>query len=330
MAASQAAEGNNNETVWSALCGSDSSEQLAEESPLPTSPSLGAFAACACVSPRRALRLLPRTRRVTALYDYTERNADDELTFRRGDTFELLSTDARESGDEGWWIGRSGDRVGVFPSNFVAVRDDGESETELGAARDDEEEREASARRMSVIPEGLVEVACDELSFDDVIGLGGFGKVFRGTLAGQLVAIKCFAYANDDANEEATRRLLDSVRNEARLFWQARHPNVVELKAVCLEPPTFCLVMQYAYGGSLNALLAAAHRRIPFDVLFDWTTQIAAGMRYLHDDAPVPLVHRDLKSSNSKSSHTPHCTLTLLFQASLSSFFCFVSLYSPC
>jgi len=36
------------------------------------------------------------------------------------------------------------------------------------------------------------------------------------------------------------------------------------------------------------------------DVLVDWATQIASGMNYLHEEAKLPLVHRDLKSSNSK------------------------------
>ena len=34
------------------------------------------------------------------------------------------------------------------------------------------------------------------------------------------------------------------------------------------------------------------------DVLIDWAIQIARGMAYLHDGAPISLVHRDLKSSN--------------------------------
>lgn len=40
---------------------------------------------------------------------------------------------------------------------------------------------------------------------------------------------------------------------------------------------------------------------IPPDVLVDWAIQIADGMHYLHEQAVITLVHRDLKSSNSKS-----------------------------
>ena len=41
-------------------------------------------------------------------------------------------------------------------------------------------------------------------------------------------------------------------------------------------------------------------RKIRPEVLIDWAIQIARGMNYLHNGAPISLVHRDLKSSNSK------------------------------
>lgn len=55
--------------------------------------------------------------------------------------------------------------------------------------------------------------------------------------------------------------------------------------------------MEYASGGSLNRTLG---RKIPPDVLVDWAIQIAEGMNYLHNDAPISVIHRDLKSSNGK------------------------------
>jgi len=51
---------------------------------------------------------------------------------------------------------------------------------------------------------------------------------------------------------------------------------------------------------------ALAGRKIPAEILIDWAIQIATGMKYLHEDAPIPLVHRDLKSSNGDNL-LPHC-----------------------
>lgn len=46
----------------------------------------------------------------TALYDY-EAQGEDELSLRKGQIVEVLSEDAKISGDEGWWTGKIGDKV---------------------------------------------------------------------------------------------------------------------------------------------------------------------------------------------------------------------------
>ena len=58
--------------------------------------------------------------------------------------------------------------------------------------------------------------------------------------------------------------------------------------------------MEYARGGPLNRILSSG-RRISPDVLVDWAIQVARGMAYLHEGAPISLVHRDLKSANGKA-----------------------------
>ncbi|CAL8254745.1 unnamed protein product [Lota lota] len=75
-----------------------------------------------------------------------------------------------------------------------------------------------------------------------------------------------------------------------------QHPNIIKLEGVCLEEPNLCLVMEYARGGTLNRALTG--RRIPPHILVNWAVQIARGMLYLHEEAVVPIIHRDLKSSN--------------------------------
>ncbi|CAN7995282.1 unnamed protein product, partial [Ixodes hexagonus] len=136
------------------------------------------------------------------------------------------------------------------------------------------------------------EIDFSELELEEVIGVGGFGKVYRGSWRGLEVAVKA---ARQDPDEDigVTR---ESVRQEAKLFWVLNHPNIVTLKGVCLEPPNLCLVMEYARGGPLNRVLSG--RKVPPEVLVDWAVQIARGMHYLHNEAPISLIHRDLKSSN--------------------------------
>ncbi|CAG7828826.1 unnamed protein product, partial [Allacma fusca] len=129
-----------------------------------------------------------------------------------------------------------------------------------------------------------------------VIGRGGFGSVWRGQWRGDVVAVKKVRLDP----EEDIRVTIANVTQEAKLFWLMKHPNIVALRGVCLKEPNLCLVMEYAQGGSLYRVLSG--RKIRPDVLIEWAIQIARGMHYLHCEAPISLIHRDLKSSNGKKN----------------------------
>ena len=216
----------------------------------------------------------------TAIYEY-KAQGEDELSLDKGDTIEVLSKDYKISGDEGWWTGKCNGKVGVFPCNFVAPCD-------LDFSDFPREEL------LNFYPP---HISYNQLNVADLIGVGGFGKVFRGHYHGQEIAIKT-ARSSMDEDVEVTR---ERVRQEARLLWVLKHTNVISLKGVCLEGPDMCLILEYAKGGSLNRVLQS-HRRIGPDVLIDWAIQIGRGMVYLHHGAPIKLIHRDLKSANGKKS----------------------------
>uniref|UniRef100_A0A3Q3G0H9 Mitogen-activated protein kinase kinase kinase n=1 Tax=Labrus bergylta TaxID=56723 RepID=A0A3Q3G0H9_9LABR len=203
----------------------------------------------------------------TAVFDY-EATAEDELSLRRGDLVEVLSKDSLVSGDEGWWTGMIADRVGIFPLIMSPPPPTGPSHWPLP----------------------LIDFS--ELTLEEIIGVGGFGKVYRAVWRGFEVAVKA-ARRDPDEDPEQT---LESVRQEAKLFAMLNHPNIMALLGVCLLEPNLCLVMEFARGGALNRALAG--KRIPPCTLVDWAVQIARGMLYLHSQAIVPIIHRDLKSSN--------------------------------
>ncbi|CAI5672279.1 mitogen-activated protein kinase kinase kinase 11 [Oreochromis niloticus] len=220
----------------------------------------------------------------TALFDY-EASCKDELTLRKGDLVEVLSLDSEISGDEGWWAGKVNNKVGIFPSNYGSFKPSGYGKLPGSAVVDEL----APAVVGEFEPE---EVDFRELSLEEVIGVGGFGKVYRGTWRGALVAVKA---ARQDPDEDISVTA-QNVRQEARLFSMLTHPNIIALKGVCLQEPNLCLIMEYASGGPLSRALAG--RRIPPHVLVNWAVQIARGMLYLHSEAIVPVIHRDLKSNN--------------------------------
>ncbi|XP_078287077.1 mitogen-activated protein kinase kinase kinase 10-like [Rhinoraja longicauda] len=211
----------------------------------------------------------------TAVFDY-ESTADEELTLRRGDLVELLSRDSTVSGDEGWWTGKIEGKVGVFPCNYVSSR------AQPG--------RGYYPTAPPPPPPPLVDF--HELLLEEIIGVGGFGKVYRGQWRGEEVAVKA---ARQDPDEDISVTA-ENVRKEGQLFGMLRHPNIILLKGVCLQEPNLCLVMEYARGGALNRALS--RRKVTPHVLVNWAVQIATGMDYLHNQAVVPVIHRDLKSSN--------------------------------
>lgn len=239
-----------------------------------------------------------------ALYDY-EARGEDELSLKRGQLVEVLSQDAAVSGDEGWWAGQVQRRLGIFPASYVAPC--------------------SSVSPPSPPPPrpcSPVHVDFERLELKELIGAGGFGQVYRATWQGQEVAVKA---ARRDPEQDAAAAA-ESVRREARLFAMLRHPNIIQLRGVCLQQPHLCLVLEFARGGALNRALAAAApdprvpgprraRRIPPHVLVNWAVQIARGMLYLHEEAVVPILHRDLKSSNilllEKIEHDDICNKTL-------------------
>ncbi|CRK92531.1 CLUMA_CG006068, isoform A [Clunio marinus] len=204
----------------------------------------------------------------TAKFDY-QAQGEDELDLKVGQIVWVLSKDESISGDYGWWTGKIGDKVGIFPANYVTNVD------------------------MTMVNPQPDEINYDDLDVKEVIGAGGFGEVKRAFLGNEIVAVK-EARHNPELDYNVTRK---NVLQEAELFWTLHHPNIVSLRGICLQPPKFCLVMEYAMGGSLNRILSG-NRRIPPDVLIDWAIQIGRGMNYLHNGAPISVIHRDLKSSN--------------------------------
>ncbi|XP_035732715.1 mitogen-activated protein kinase kinase kinase 11-like [Vespa mandarinia] len=271
--------GNNHSTSYGYLYGRTSSNNMSDSSVSDTHSGGTARTVSQQTSPSHGTHSSSRSRQdnsstiFTALFDYVAQG-EDELSLQRGETVEVLSKDSKISGDEGWWTGKIHGKVGIFPANFVA-------------------EVESIDRVSSVIDKVQpVEIDFEELQLEEVIGVGGFGKVYRGFWQKHEVAVKA---ARQDPDEEPSV-ILENVRQEAKLFWLLKHENIVQLEGVCLKMPNMCLVMEYARGGSLNRVLSG--RKIRPDVLVDWAIQIARGMDYLHNKAPVSLIHRDLKSSN--------------------------------
>lgn len=135
----------------------------------------------------------------------------------------------------------------------------------------------------------------NEIQIKEFIGSGGFGKVYKAYIDNgtREVAIK-----EARVDSEDIELIKKSVYQEAKLSWMLDHPNVIKLYGICIDESHYCLIMEYAKGGSLGRLLNTRKSSLPPSILIRWALQVAYGMYYLHEQASITIIHRDLKSSN--------------------------------
>nr|KYP58054.1 Serine/threonine-protein kinase PBS1 [Cajanus cajan] len=133
-------------------------------------------------------------------------------------------------------------------------------------------------------------VATEHFGQQNFLGQGGFGRVYRGELRGEIVAVKQLDQESQQGNQEFMA--------EVNMLSLLHHPNLVNLVGYCSEGDQRLLVYEYMELGSLeNHLYELAPDRQPLD----WKTRMkiafgaAKGLEYLHERS---VIFRDLKSSN--------------------------------
>lgn len=203
----------------------------------------------------------------------------DELSIKVGQRIEIISKDTVVSRNIGWWTGRNeSGKIGIFPAACVAASQNTEHNVSIQAETG----------------EYPLAINSREVDMKEVIGIGGFGKVYRAIYRGEEVAVKVAKTTTFDS-----LKAVQEVIAEAEKFAHLTHENCCALVGVVLVKD-ICLVMEYARGGALSELLYKRDVSLPVDIILNWATQIAAGMHYLHHEVDPSLIHRDLKSSNSK------------------------------
>ena len=92
-------------------------------------------------------------------------------------------------------------------------------------------------------------VATDNFSNKNVLGRGGFGKVYKGRLAnGKLVAVKRL-------KEERTMGGELQFQTEVEMISLAVHRNLLRLHGFCMTPTERLLVYPYMCNGSVASCL---------------------------------------------------------------------------
>lgn len=117
-----------------------------------------------------------------------------------------------------------------------------------------------------------------KITWSYVLGSGGQGTVFKGTLNNLEVAVKQIPELKEV-----------DIKNMKKLD----HHNVVKFKGVCTQGPFCCIVMEYCPNGTLFDFLRERKNIVTTKIIVTWAEEIASGMHYLHSHK---IIHRDLKS----------------------------------
>ncbi|XP_057995735.1 leucine-rich repeat receptor protein kinase HPCA1 isoform X5 [Hevea brasiliensis] len=126
----------------------------------------------------------------------------------------------------------------------------------------------------------------------NIIGTGGYGKVYRGILTGGIqVAIK--------RAEQGSMQGSVEFKTEIELLSKIYHKNLVSLLGFCYEVGEQMLVYEYVSNGSLKDCISGKSGvRLSWERRLKIALDSARGLAYLHDHVNPPIIHRDVKSSN--------------------------------
>ncbi|EEF42027.1 BRASSINOSTEROID INSENSITIVE 1-associated receptor kinase 1 isoform X1 [Ricinus communis] len=140
-----------------------------------------------------------------------------------------------------------------------------------------------------------LQVATDSFSNKNILGRGGFGKVYKGRLAdGSLVAVKRL-------KEERTQGGELQFQTEVEMISMAVHRNLLRLRGFCMTPTERLLVYPFMVNGSVASCL---RERPESQTPLNWPIRkrialgSARGLAYLHDHCDPKIIHRDVKAAN--------------------------------
>ncbi|XP_065852260.1 L-type lectin-domain containing receptor kinase IV.2-like [Euphorbia lathyris] len=127
----------------------------------------------------------------------------------------------------------------------------------------------------------------------EVLGSGGFGKVYKGVLQSTKIDIAVKKVSHE--SKQGMKVFVAEIVSIGRL----RHRNIVSLLGYCRRKGELFLVYEYMPNGSLDKYLYDQP-----NVTLNWSQRfkvikgVASGLVYLHEEWEQVVIHRDVKASN--------------------------------
>uniref|UniRef100_A0A0E0NDE5 non-specific serine/threonine protein kinase n=1 Tax=Oryza rufipogon TaxID=4529 RepID=A0A0E0NDE5_ORYRU len=136
--------------------------------------------------------------------------------------------------------------------------------------------------------------ATERFKNKNLLGVGGFGRVYKGVLPKSRLEVAVKRVSHE--SRQGMKEFVAEVVSIGRL----RHRNIVQLLGYCRLKNELLLVYDYMPNGSLDKYLYG-HNNMP---VLSWAQRfliikgIASGLYYLHEEWEQVVVHRDIKASN--------------------------------
>ncbi len=218
---------------------------------------------------------------------------------------------------------------GINNSGIVERRFSSATDPRGGGSSTEIAPRHSSGNSTSILDNRLL-IPFNQLKYDNraTLGQGSFGKVYRGILHGNRVAIKILFHQEEEFSRLPTaetaaavaagngvaaippshptglsQRMMEDFIREIDIMAGLRHDNIQDLRGYCLTPEGPAIVSKYYARGSMaDALrqgLSNDERRaeLTWSRRLHMAVDVAAGLLYMHSYSP-PILHRDLKAIN--------------------------------
>ncbi|XP_018732433.2 L-type lectin-domain containing receptor kinase IV.1 [Eucalyptus grandis] len=128
---------------------------------------------------------------------------------------------------------------------------------------------------------------------EELLGTGGFGRVYRGVLPTMKTEIAVKRISHE--SRQGMREFIAEIISIGRLC----HRNIVTLLGYCRRKGELLLVYEYMPNGSLDKYLYNQPKMtLSWNQRFRVIKGVAYGLSYLHEGWEQVVIHRDIKASN--------------------------------
>ncbi|XP_047148388.1 LOW QUALITY PROTEIN: serine/threonine-protein kinase STY17-like [Vigna umbellata] len=194
---------------------------------------------------------------------------------------------------EGWPNEETEELKGVLEKEIYKVKEQNMSNQGIHCAANDHYQTriEQSPHCIQIPTDGadVWELDTNQLKYENKVGSGSFGDLYRGTYCSQDVAIKVLK------PERISTDMLKEFAQEVYIMRKIRHKNVVQFIGACTRPPNLCIVTEFMSRGSLYDFLHKQRGVFKLPSLLKVAIDVSKGMNYLHQNN---IIHRDLKTAN--------------------------------